>query len=288
MIRDNLFSSFKMKRRGFSIIEMVIVIAIIGILAIFALTYYVNVIFDAKMTKTKMLMEQVKNACSRFYTDNGVYPSSVKSLVPKYISPLPKSAWGDAIELSFGEVNEVVTMVPDGEKKRRYPILMDTIGFGKDNAFDINSLSTAVFSFAKTSVSPVGTGEAHLFNVTMQLQFKTVITAKTLSQGADFRFYVTEAEIAEATLQDGTSLEITSRDGERNAFEYSDATKGSETILIKINNCKRSSNIGFELFRPLDEGIPMYYGLKKIIQIGADALPPVTFRRDIGETTRRR
>lgn len=274
---------------AFSIIEMVITIAIIGILTIFTLMYYMGTIEDTKVAKTKIMLEQIKEACRRFYAENGFYPTEIRHLYPKYLTRIPMTPWNTPFQINFGEVTEVVCVIPiEVSYKRRMALTIDTIGFAPDNFFDIGGLPKAAYSFAKMTVSAASTGETQVFNIDFQIQYKSFVTAATLEHGSDFRFQVTGGEIESVTSLQAVPIEISGLGGsERTGFEYS-SKKETDTIKVRILNCKRTSGFIFQLYRPLDEGIPMYYGPRLVLQTGANSMPPITLTRSMGESTKRK
>lgn len=98
----------------FTIIKPVIVISIFTLIMIYSYAYY-NSGFDPGIYSrgdTKLKMELVADACDRYAIDNGgKYPQAINELYPKYLSKIPKSAWGDTIEIIHGADIEIVCYV---------------------------------------------------------------------------------------------------------------------------------------------------------------------------------
>ena len=67
-------------QRGFTIIELMIVVAIIGILAAIAIPSYQNYLTRAKVTEGVTLAQPVKLAVTEFYQDRGVLPADNAAL----------------------------------------------------------------------------------------------------------------------------------------------------------------------------------------------------------------
>jgi type IV pilus assembly protein PilA len=69
------FSMLKQVQQGFTLIELMIVIAIIGILAAIAIPAYQNYTIRAQVTEGLTLADGWKTAVSEFYAVNGTFPS---------------------------------------------------------------------------------------------------------------------------------------------------------------------------------------------------------------------
>lgn len=86
-----LLSRFRARRlqRGFSLIELLVVVTIIGILASIAL---INVRTAQRKAREAALREnlfQMRKAIDNFYADKQRYPSDLNELVPNYIRRIP-------------------------------------------------------------------------------------------------------------------------------------------------------------------------------------------------------
>lgn len=100
------------RQRGFTLIEMVIVMAIIALLAALIGPQLFGKLDDSKIKSTKAQIEMLSTALDAFRLDNGRYPSQdenlkvlvekpVGSTLPNWAGPylkkkeLPKDAWGN-------------------------------------------------------------------------------------------------------------------------------------------------------------------------------------------------
>jgi len=99
-------------QRGFTFIEIMVVVAILAILAALVVPRIMGRTDDAKRTAAKVQIRNIEGALQLYKLDNGVYPSTEQGLkalvekpavgvVPKkwklggYIQKLPEDPWGN-------------------------------------------------------------------------------------------------------------------------------------------------------------------------------------------------
>ncbi len=112
-----------MNQRGFSLIEIMVVVVILGILAALVVPKIVSRPEEARIVKAKQDVLAIQNAMELYKLDNGFYPSTdqgIGALVEKptsnptpnnwksYLKAQPKDPWGhDYNYLNPGQHNEI-------------------------------------------------------------------------------------------------------------------------------------------------------------------------------------
>lgn len=111
------------KQRGFSLIEIMVVVIILGILASLVVPKIMSRPDDARIVKAKHDILGIQNALELYRLDNGFYPSTDQGLsalvkkpntrpVPQhwkaYLKAVPKDPWGQAyLYLNPGQHGEI-------------------------------------------------------------------------------------------------------------------------------------------------------------------------------------
>ncbi len=111
------------RQSGFSLIEIMVVVVILGILAALVVPKIISRPDDARIVKAKQDVLAIQNALDLYRLDNGFYPSTdqgLKALVSKpgsspeprdwrsYLKTLPKDPWGrDYLYLNPGQHGEI-------------------------------------------------------------------------------------------------------------------------------------------------------------------------------------
>ncbi|MFN9133249.1 MAG: type II secretion system protein GspG [Phycisphaerales bacterium] len=86
-------------RRGFSLLEIMLVVLIMGILASVTILALQGRLQTARIDATKVKMTQIKNALLEFNGRNGVYPDTLQPLFTganRYLQEEPKDEWRNA------------------------------------------------------------------------------------------------------------------------------------------------------------------------------------------------
>jgi general secretion pathway protein G len=120
-------------QRGFSLIEIMVVVVILGILASIVVPKIISRPDEARVVKAKQDVLAIQNALDLYKLDNGVYPTTdqgLMALVEKpssnpaphdwkpYLKSLPNDPWGrEYLYLSPGQHSDVdvFTLGADGQ-----------------------------------------------------------------------------------------------------------------------------------------------------------------------------
>jgi general secretion pathway protein G len=123
------------RARGFTLIEIMVVIVIIGLLAAFIVPAVIGKVDEAKVSKTKGDIQALEAALAIFYLDNSKYPTTeqgLKALVVQpndpsirhwksggYLDRVSKDPWGNDYQYAFpgqhGKAYDVYSLGADGQ-----------------------------------------------------------------------------------------------------------------------------------------------------------------------------
>ncbi|MFW6307322.1 MAG: type II secretion system major pseudopilin GspG [Campylobacterales bacterium] len=125
----------RVKRGGFSLIELMVVIVILGLLAAIVVPNLVGKSDDAKVKLTTVQMKQLEEALNMFRLDNGRYPTTEEGLeiliekpedldLPNYArggylggKSVPKDPWANEyLYFKDGSGFEIISLGADGEE----------------------------------------------------------------------------------------------------------------------------------------------------------------------------
>lgn len=99
----------KLSQRGFTIVELLIVIVIIGILATIGFVSFSSAQNKAKKSKATATVSQVKSKLGEYFADNNYYPAA-KSEVTTYLT----ANGGGSTATEFGNAAYTYTATPSG------------------------------------------------------------------------------------------------------------------------------------------------------------------------------
>lgn len=98
------------RQSGFTLIELMVVISIIGILAGIAVVQVKNMQRKARETALKKDLHDMREAIDNFYADKQRNPSDLNELVPKYLKSIPKDPITNAADW------DVIAAQPDADE----------------------------------------------------------------------------------------------------------------------------------------------------------------------------
>ncbi|CEP66034.1 Type II secretion system protein G [Moorella glycerini] len=87
-------------RKGFTLIELMVVVVIIGILAAIAVPQFMGQSDKAKISKAKADLKTIGSAIELYYTDNGALPPEGSNntldanALQNYLKTIPQDPWG--------------------------------------------------------------------------------------------------------------------------------------------------------------------------------------------------
>jgi general secretion pathway protein G len=84
---------------GFTLIELMVVMALIVVLASVGLTLYANSVTRAKESVLKEDLFRMRDAIDQYYADKGQYPATLQDLVSdKYLRTIPKDPFTNSAD----------------------------------------------------------------------------------------------------------------------------------------------------------------------------------------------
>ena len=101
------------KKAGFTLVEIMIVLVIIGIIGTFGLRKYTAHMRTAKITQTKVELRSTDSAITMYKNQLGQYPAALQDLIDRPSDPalaakwhgsfldkdeIPKDAWGEELQ----------------------------------------------------------------------------------------------------------------------------------------------------------------------------------------------
>ncbi|MEO8326651.1 MAG: type II secretion system major pseudopilin GspG [Nitrospirota bacterium] len=124
-----------MNEKGFTFIEVMVVVAILAVLAALVIPRIVNRSDDARYDAAKIQIRNIEGALQLYKLDNSVYPSTEQGLralvdrptvgvIPRkwkasgYLPKVPKDPWGNSYKYIYPSRHgdyEIISLGADGE-----------------------------------------------------------------------------------------------------------------------------------------------------------------------------
>jgi len=133
----------RLDSRGFTLIELMIVVSIIGILAAIAVPNYQWSVIKAREAVLREDLYNLRNVIDQFNADQGKYPDTLAELSEKkYLRDLPKDPF-------TGKNDTWVTVAPPSDSTTSSSVATTTLpgsgsGTGPGNVYDVHSGSNLV------------------------------------------------------------------------------------------------------------------------------------------------
>ena len=107
---------FKKMREGFTLIEILIVVVIIGILATVAIPTYFKYVQKGYASDAKIQIKNIYMSADMFKQENGTYPSDIEEMEDGYLDLKPSvlEKWAFALEIDdSGETGTITATSTD-------------------------------------------------------------------------------------------------------------------------------------------------------------------------------
>ena len=106
---------FRRRERGFTLIEMIVVVAILGILVSILVPALLTAVNRSRQRRTMADMHNIAKANGTFAVDTGTFVNAIGALQPNYLMIVPvDDGWGNAFNYAAGGGNLTYTLTSFG------------------------------------------------------------------------------------------------------------------------------------------------------------------------------
>ena len=126
-----------MRAKAFTLIELIVVLAIIALLAAVAVPRYFNSVQRAKEAALKQNLNVMRDAIDKYYGDYGSYPKALDDLVARrYLRKLPEDPLTESNATWVVVAPPVTNVLPQGADLARAAPVIDATRSG---VYDVKS-----------------------------------------------------------------------------------------------------------------------------------------------------
>lgn len=129
------------KENGFTLIELMVVVAIIAILAAIAIPIYTNYVYRSKQVEAKTLLTTIKLEEEQFLAENNCYTQLLANL-PETTKIAPSNRYYNAAGITFAGANDATCTAANNQTNNFQVTVSGQIRNGVNDLWGISDLET--------------------------------------------------------------------------------------------------------------------------------------------------